>query len=370
MPQLALGLMSGTSCDGVSAALVRFGDDRLRVVASCTLPYPAPFSARLRRAATLTAPELSMLNMELGERFAHAARRLLARAKVAPRRIAVIGSHGHTVYHGPTDDMPSTLQLGAPSVIAARTGLPIVADFRPRDIAAGGEGAPLVPYFDHAFFGHGPLRALQNLGGMANVTLVGRGHSPLAFDTGPGNCLIDFMARQATRGRWRYDVGGRLAAQGRVDDRAIERLWQHPYFRRPPPKSTGREVFNERWLRRVFGRALTQRPLDVLATVTYFTAYSIAQSLRRLVPRRPQEVILSGGGVRNRTLRRHLSTLLAPLPVRSIASYGIPAQAKECAAFAYLALRAFHGKTNHLPATTGAREACILGAITPGRAPR
>jgi len=368
MLRLALGLMSGTSCDGVSAALVRFDEDRLRVLASCTIPYPAPFSERLRRAAALTARELSMLNMELGEYFAHAASRLMTRAKISPRRVTVIGSHGHTIYHGPRDKIPSTLQLGAPSVIAARTGLPVVADFRPRDVAAGGEGAPLIPYFDHVFFGHGPIRALQNLGGMANVTLVGRDTSPLAFDTGPGNCLIDFMAQHATRGRLRYDVHGRLAVHGRIDDRAVERLWRHPYFRRPPPKSTGREVFNARWLRREFGHALNRRPLDVLATVTYFTAYSIAQSLQRFLPRQPQEVILSGGGVRNRTLRRHLTTLLAPIPVRSIESYGIPAQAKECAAFAYLALRAFHGEINHLPSTTGAREACILGAITPGRA--
>jgi anhydro-N-acetylmuramic acid kinase len=209
---------------------------------------------------------------------------------------------------------------------------------------------------------------LQNIGGMANVTLVGRRTPPLAFDTGPGNCLIDAMAQRVTRGRWRYDVDGRLARHGRVDDRAIARLWRHPYFRRPPPKSTGREMFNEPWLRREFGRALTRRPLDVLATVTYFTAYSIAHSLRRFLPRQPREVILSGGGVRNRTLLRHLTTLLAPTPIRSIESYGIPAQAKECAAFAYLALRAFQGEINHLPSTTGAREACILGTITPGRA--
>ena len=366
MTSLAVGLMSGTSCDGVSAALIRVDGTTLRVMASCTLPYARRFAAHLRHAATLTAPELSALNMELGERFARAAIALLDRAKVSPRRVAVIGSHGHTIYHGPKDPIPSTLQLGEPSVVALRTGIPVVANFRPRDVAAGGEGAPLIPFFDQAFFGAGPIRALQNLGGIANVTLVGRGVPTMAFDTGPGNCLIDLMAHQITRGQHRYDLNGRLAGQGLIDHRAVERLWQHPYFRQPPPKSTGRELFNERFLRRMFGPSLTRRPLEVLATVTYFTAYSVTQSVRRFLPRQPREVIVSGGGVRNRTLMHHLQQLFAPTAVRSIECYGIPAQAKECAAFAYLGWRALRGEINHLPSTTGAREACILGSITPG----
>jgi anhydro-N-acetylmuramic acid kinase len=304
--------------------------------------------------------------MELGEQFARAARRLLRAAKTPPARVAVIGSHGHTVYHGPDDPVRSTLQIGEPAVIAERTGIAVVAQFRPRDLAAGGQGAPLVPYFDEAFFGGGPARALQNLGGIANVTRLGRGLEPLAFDTGPGNCLIDLAAAIASRGRLRYDAAGHLALHGRIDHRAVERLWRHPYFRRAPPKSTGRELFNERLLRQVFGRRLTHAPYDVLATVTYFTAYSIAESYRRFLPGRLREAIVSGGGVRNRTLMRHLSRLLAPVAVRSIERYGIPAQAKEPVAFAYLALRALKGQPNHLPRTTGAGTTCILGAITPG----
>ena len=367
MTSLAIGLMSGTSCDGISAALVRFQNKTLRVMASGTIPYSRRCSEHLRRAATLTAPELSTLNMELGERFANAAIALLDQAKVRLRHVAVIGSHGHTIYHGPQDPTPSTLQLGEPAVIALRTGLPVIANFRQRDLAAGGEGAPLVPFFDQAFFGAGRIRALQNLGGIANVTLVGRGIPTLAFDTGPGNCLIDLMAQQVTRGRHRYDPHGRLARRGRIDHRAIERLWRDPYFRKPPPKSTGRELFNEPFLRRMFRRALTQHPLEVLATVTYFTAYSIAESFRCFFPQQPWEVIVSGGGTRNHTLMRHLQQLLAPTVVHSIEAYGIPVQAKECAAFAYLALRALRGQINHLPSTTGARTACILGTITPGR---
>jgi len=358
--------MSGTSCDGISAALVRVQGCRLRVLAERTSPYPLRLARRLRRGPALSAVELSSLNMELGERLGRAAARLLREAKVPARRVSVIGSHGHTIYHGPRDAVPSTLQIGEPSMIAQRTGLPVVADFRARDLAAGGEGAPLVPYFDEAFFGGGPCRALQNLGGIANVTLVGRGIETVAFDTGPGNCLIDLAAGYASRGRLRYDANGRLALRGRIDHRAVERLWRQPYFRLRPPKSTGRELFNERLLRQVFGVRLRRTPIDVLATVTYFTAHSIAESYRRFFRHRIREVIASGGGVRNGTLMQHLARLLAPTPVHSIERYGIPAQAKEPAAFAFLALRALQGRINHLPRTTGACATCVLGTITPG----
>ena len=366
MALLALGLMSGTSCDGVSAALVRFQGRSLRVLAESTRPYPTGFARTLRRASTLAAPDLSALNMELGERFGRAALALLRTARVSRRRVAVIGSHGHTVYHGPRDRIPSTLQLGEPAVIAERTGLPVVAGFRMRDIAAGGGGAPLLPAFDEAFFGNGPARAMQNIGGIANVTVVGRGLRPLAFDTGPGNCLIDLVVQRASRGRLRFDANGHLARRGRIDRRAGERLWRHPYFRLPPPKSTGRELFNEAWLRETLGPRYAASPEDALATLTYFTAYSIAESLQRFVPHRLRELIVSGGGVRNRTLMDHLTRLAAPARVRSIERCGIPAQAKEPAAFAWLALRAWRGRTNHLPHTTGARHARILGALIPG----
>ncbi|OGX29139.1 MAG: anhydro-N-acetylmuramic acid kinase [Omnitrophica WOR_2 bacterium RIFCSPHIGHO2_02_FULL_67_20] len=365
---LALGLMSGTSCDGISAALVRFHGRSLRVLAEQTQPYAAAFAQRLRQADELAAPALSALNMTLGELFGHAALRLLKRAGIAPRRIAVIGSHGHTVYHGPRDRIPSTLQLGEPAVIAERTGLPVIADFRMRDIAAGGGGAPLLPAFDEAFFGNGPVRAMQNIGGIANVAVVGRGLRPLAFDTGPGNCLIDLLAQQASRGRLRFDADGHLARRGCIDRRAVARLWRHPYFRLPPPKSTGRELFNAAWLRDMLGPRYAAVPADALATLTYFTAYAIAESLKRFAPKPPRELIVSGGGVRNRTLMDHLTSLAAPARVRSIERYGIPAQAKEPAAFAWLALRTLQGRVNHLPHTTGARRARILGAMTP-RAP-
>jgi len=361
---LALGLMSGTSCDGASAALVRIRGRRLELVAHQTLRYPRELTQRLLNASTLSTAQISSLNVELGDMLARSARRLLRTARVPPRRVAVIGSHGHTVYHGPRDCRPSTLQLGEPSVIAATTGIPVVANFRMRDLAAGGEGAPLVPFFDEFFFGRGPVRALQNIGGIANVTVVGRRIQTVAFDTGPGNCLMDLVAQRLSRGRLPYDRAGRLAARGRIDPQAIRRLWAHPYFRLPPPKSAGRELFNEALLRRIFGARVSRHPRDVLATVTCFTAHAIAESYRRFLPVAPTEVIVSGGGAHNRTLMRHLRQRLAPIPVTTIAAFGLPVQAKEPAAFAFLALRALRRRINHLPRTTGASRACVLGALT------
>lgn len=360
---LALGLMSGTSCDGVSAALADFQGRRVRLVAYQTDPYSSDFRARLRHAAALTTPELARLNIELGERLAASALRMLRRA---PANVAVIGSHGHTVYHGPSDPVPSTLQLGEPAVIAQRTGLPVVADFRMRDLAAGGEGAPLLPAFDQYVFGGGRPRALHNIGGIANVTLVGRGLTPIAFDTGPGNTLLDALTRRMTRGRQAYDAEGRLAARGRIDHALVKTLWAHPYFHRRPPKSTGPELFQERWLDAMAGRGWRRRLRDTLATLTFFTAFTIAESYRRFLPAQPREIIVSGGGALNRTLMRHLQDLLRPAPVASISRYGLPPQAKEPVAFAWLALRAIRRQANHLPSTTGAKDTCMLGAITPG----
>jgi len=362
--------MSGTSCDGISAALVQFPQRSCRVLASRTVPYPSVVRDVLQQAHALTAPELSQLNMCIGEWFAFAALDLLRRQRIATKRVAVIGSHGHTVYHGPRDVVPCTLQVGEPAVIAERSGLPVVANFRMRDLAAGGEGAPLIPAFDAYLFGGGLPRALQNIGGIANVTLVGRGIRLTAFDTGPGTCLMDAVARRLSHGTSRYDPRGRFAQRGRIDHRAITQLLAHPYFHRPPPKSTGPELFNEQWLTATLGARWMRRLHDALATVTYLTAVSIAESSRRFLPVQPREVIVSGGGVRNDTLMGHLRHLLHPVPVRSIERYGLPAQAKEPAAFAYLALCALQGKINHAPSTTGASHPRILGTIVPAQPTR
>lgn len=366
MADLAVGLMSGTSCDGVSAALASFQGKRLRVLGYRTDPYPALLARLLKQSHLLSPSRLSSLNMALGEQFAQTALRLIKTCRIPKERISVIGSHGHTVYHGPRDGTPSTLQIGEPAVIAERTGLSVISNFRPRDIAAGGEGAPLIPFFDWFFFGGGKTKTLQNIGGIANVTVVGRNTRPIAFDTGPGNCLMDHAAFLASRGRLAYDPGGKMAASGRIDFKAVKKLWLNAYFRKKPPKSTGRELFNEALLRGVFGKRLKSRPADVLATVTYFTAYSIIESYRRFITQSIHEIIVSGGGAKNQTLMRHLAALASPIPVCSIERYGIAAQAKEPVAFGFLALRAINNQVNHLPQTTGAKAARILGSLTQG----
>lgn len=349
---VAVGLMSGTSGDGVSAALVRIGPGRsVRVLRHLTEPYSPADQRAMLALRNATSSRLSEANVMLGRRFASAARRVM---RGGPRP-SVIGSHGHTVWHEPGRH---TLQIGEPSIIAEATGVDVVADFRPRDIAAGGQGAPLVPFFDEFVFGGTRRRiALLNIGGIANVTLVGGGRPAIAFDTGPGNTLIDDLVRRLTRGRETFDRDGRRSRAGRIDGRLLDRLLAHPYFRKRPPKSTGRELFGPRFAR--------VRPSnDAIATLTVFTAVTIADAIRNLPP--PSEVIASGGGVFNASLMEHLRWLLSPVPVRVSDEVGIPALAKECAAFALLAVRAIRGLPNTVPSATGARRAVVAGKIIRG----
>jgi anhydro-N-acetylmuramic acid kinase len=361
---LAIGLMSGTSGDGVSAALVRFENRSFKLLRYQTFPYPKKLREKISGALQLKTPEISELDVELGELFARAALKILSRT--SPRKVAVIGSHGQTLYHGPNGRFPSTLQIGEAAVIAERTRIPVVSDFRPQDVAAGGEGAPLIPFFDNYFFGKGPVQALQNIGGIANVTIVGRGLSkPVAFDTGPGNCLIDLAIQKITKGKLSFDPSGKWAARGQVQMKLIHSMMRHPYFKRKPPKSTGREEFGERFLKEYFGKRLTRSPYDALATLTYFTAATIYEGVKRFAARSPKEILVSGGGARNLTLMDCLKAFFSPTHVHSIEEWGIPAQAKEPIAFAFFALRAMQGKTNHLPQMTGAKRALVLGKITP-----
>ena len=354
--------MSGTSADGVTAALVRLSGRSVSVLRHKTYPYSPGLQSRVLNAPELKAAELSRLNMELGEAFAQAALKLAGRSPVR-----LIGSHGQTVWHGPDKDPPNTLQLAEPCVIAERTGADVIADFRPRDIAAGGQGAPLMPAFDEFLFAQGPLRAAQNIGGIANVSMVGRGKLWSAFDTGPGNTLMDLAVRLATNGRQEMDRDGRLAERGKPDERKLSELLQLPYFRQKPPKSLDKSLFSEEFLRRYFGTISRSRLPDVLATLCLLTARSIADSYRRFSPRGLiiQEVVVSGGGALNPALMQHLAQELEAPLVRS-EKYGIPVMAKEAACFAWLAWRARARQANNCPRATGSRGPRILGKIVLG----
>ena len=360
-PVRALGLMSGTSADGLSIALGHFGPGRrFKLEAYKTYPYPAILVKKIRGAVDLKTPALSQLNFELGAFYGRKTLDFLRQFRISAKKISAAGSHGQTVYHGPADHPANTLQIGEPSLIAEMTGIPVVADFRPQDIAAGGGGAPLIPFFDDYFFTAGHGRALQNIGGIANVTFLRKGAASLAFDNGPGNALMDAAVLRFTRGRQAFDRHGALARRGKILAGLLMQLKQHPYFRQKPPKSTGKELFCEQMLPAGIWK---KKAADVIATLTLFTAWSIADSYWRFAPFAVREVIVSGGGTLNPVLMSHLQDLLRPARVLSIEALGLPSQAKEPLAFAFLALRAIQGKTNHLPSTTGARHACVLGKI-------
>jgi anhydro-N-acetylmuramic acid kinase len=354
---LAVGLMSGTSADGVTAALVRIGAGGLRVLRCRTYPYSAALKRRVLGAPDLKTAELSSLNAELGEEFAKAALKISGRS-----RPSVIGSHGQTVWHGPAATPPNTLQLGEPAVIAERTGVTVVADFRPRDIAAGGQGAPLVPAFDLFLYGRGPLKAVINIGGISNATLLGGGKIHRAFDAGPGNALMDEAVRRATGGRREYDDRGRLAASGRVDERRLARMLAHPYFLKAAPKSLDRSTFGPDFLSRHYPRLTRASLPDALATLAELTARSLWLTVLENSPAPLSGAVVSGGGALNAHLMRRLKALFAPAPVSVTA---IPVMAKEAACFAWLAARALDGKANNAPAATGARGPRILGKIIP-----
>ncbi len=351
MSLIAAGLMSGTSADGVSAATVRV-EKRLELLAYRTFDYPRTLRERVLSARELRAPGLSELHADLGKFFAKVAKMFIGRTHVD-----VIGSHGQTVWHEPGRH---TLQLGEAAYIAAATGVTTVSDFRAADIAAGGQGAPLVPYFDRFVFGVRPAATL-NIGGIANVTILSQ--KPAGFDTGPGNCLIDEAMRIAFDKD--FDAGGRVASAATIKADWLTRL-DHAYFRKPPPKSTGRELFSREFLLERLGTKLRRNPADVVATLTFFTAKTIADAIARFVDHEIEEIIISGGGVFNATLMKHLESLLKPVVYKPIAGYGIHPLAKEPAAFALLAVEAMRGRAGNLPSVTGAKYPVVLGKITPG----
>jgi anhydro-N-acetylmuramic acid kinase len=379
-----VGLMSGTSADGVDAAIVEIDRGKVRLLAFDTFAYPA---ALRRRILSLCRPESARLedichyNFVLGEVFADSVIKLCSNSGISLSSIDLIGSHGQTIYHQPSGPdvhrdyggrtIRSTLQIGEPSVVAQRTGITTVADFRPRDMAAGGEGAPLVPYADYVLFKHKRLtRSIQNIGGIANVTFLPAGGTQdeiIAFDTGPGNMVIDSIVRLFSGGRKRCDTGGKMAARGTVDKRLLGELLRHPFFRRHPPKSTGREEFGAGFAEGIYRRAGRKdlADSDIVATVTALTARSIAQAYRRFLPTMPDELILCGGGSHNRTLVEMLHAEMPDVKMLSTDDFGISVDAKEAVSFAILASATIKGMTNNVPAATGAKQPVILGKIVP-----
>lgn len=377
---IVLGMMSGTSADGIDVVIVEITGAPPALEWHLIKHYHTEFTPELRaeilacvRPEHGTVDRLCALNFRLGEAFARAALDAIAAAGLQVEQVDLIGSHGQTLWHIPTGADASTLQLGEAAIIAERTGITTISNFRTRDMAVGGQGAPLVPYLDVLLFTHPTLtRAAQNIGGIGNVTYIpplATRHSPLAFDTGPGNMLIDDAAQRATNGAWSFDRDGTLAAQGRVDETLLHELLQEPYLHALPPKTTGRELFGAQFGARVWERARARglRDYDIVATLTAFTAHSIARAYHDFLPTFPDEVIVSGGGARNATLMRMLRDLLAPARVMPIDEFGISSEAKEALAFAVLAYETYHHRPGNLPAATGARRAVVLGSITPGR---
>lgn len=366
--------MSGTSLDGISAAAVRFtrterGTIESELLAFIGSHYSPDQRARLQDALTRgTAREYCRLSFDLGAWFADAAVAVLAEAGVPRNDVIAIGSHGQTIWH---EAPHSTWQLGEAAVIAERTGINVVSDFRVRDVAAGGQGAPLVPIADALLFSGDDWRALQNIGGIGNLTIVppaGNVDGVRAFDTGPGVAVIDAATRMLFRDV-AFDVDGRIAAKGEPITEVVDRLLEHPYFAAEPPKSTGRELFDASYVEALILACRAARPSatneDIVATATALTARSIADSYRRFMPEPVAEVLVSGGGAKNPTLVGMIERAIAPLTVRAFSDVFFDGEAKEAVAFALLAYLHMNHEPGNLPRATGARGARILGKLTP-----
>ena len=374
------GIMSGTSLDGIDVAIVDVRGAgwnlKARLAGFRTCPYPRPVRAAIlsvSNAVTHTA-QISRLHFLLGELYAEAVIDTCAACRLPLRSLELIGCHGQTIFHE-SDPTPflgrpvsSTLQIGEASIIAERTGVPVVSDFRPRDMAAGGQGAPLVPFVDYLLLRHKRRgRVALNVGGIANLTAIPPGGGPkdvIACDTGPGNMVIDALAVEATHGRLAYDKDGRLAARGHIRDDLLADLLNDRFYRLPPPKSAGREQYGEAFVERL---RRTGAPLPALiATATVLTAAAAATAIERFVrPRmRVDDVVVSGGGAHNPVILGTLAALLPGCAVSTSATFGLDPDAKEAVAFAILAHETWHGRPANLPAATGARRPAVLGKIT------
>jgi anhydro-N-acetylmuramic acid kinase len=383
---IVIGLMSGTSLDGIDVAVMEIEgregvEPEWKLLSHGTYPYSPEERTAIRRVIQGAPPaELLRLHVDLGEWFSRAVTTHLEDEGIDPRQVAVIGSHGQTIWHDPPEGgrRGGSLQLGDPATLAERTGIAVVSDFRARDVAAGGHGAPLVPWADRILFAAaGRRRAIQNLGGMANVTWLpprGDDREVVAFDTGPGVALLDAAAELATGGRQSFDVDGQLASRGVVDNALLDRLMETPFFSEPPPKSTGRETFGQELVRELASGltpgALDEGWPDLLATLSAFTARSIGDAYTRwIAPLGVDEVYLMGGGAKNPDLGRRITEELGSIPVREGGELGLDPEIREAAAFALLAWAHRSGVPANVPGATGSSGPRILGSLTPGALP-
>lgn len=352
---IVAGIMSGTSLDGITVAAVDLRGRKWELLEYLTVPYSKKLRERILAVSNTEAHtgELAQLNFDLAEQYARA----VARLKTKPE---LIGCHGQTIFHSRT----ATLQIGEAQILAERTQTPVVSNFRPRDMAAGGQGAPLVPFVDYLLFRHPKkTRVLLNIGGIANVTILPAGAAPeqvVAFDTGPGNMVIDQLAWIISRGKRNYDRNGAFARRGKPNAQLLQALLRNPYYQAKPPKSCGREQFGREFIAHLLATQIDLH--DLIATVTLLAPVTIYESIKDL---NPDELIAAGGGTNNPQIMNHLRGLLPTTKVQTTDDYGLPAEAKEAVAFAILARETWLRRPGNLPSATGARRPVILGQITP-----
>ncbi|HEX4046130.1 MAG TPA: anhydro-N-acetylmuramic acid kinase [Gammaproteobacteria bacterium] len=364
MSDLYIGLMSGTSVDGIDAALVDLTEARPKLIASHYAPYTPELRAKILALCTIGDNEiqrLGELDVLLGQAFADAVQTLLTSQAFSTQTITAIGSHGQSIRHHPHAPYCFTLQIGDPNIIAAKTGIPTIADFRRKDVALGGQGAPLVPAFhQHVFKSETVDRVIVNIGGIANVTILPKNGLVTGFDTGPGNTLLDTWIEKHTNNT--HDKAGAWSQQGKVHTILLNNLFSDAYFQLPAPKSTGREYFNLTWLQTYLTALPAIAAVDVQATLVELTAISILQAVQRYFV--AGEILICGGGVHNIALMTRLQQLAAPdFITASTANYGLDPDWVEAIAFAWLARQTWHQLPGNLPSVTGAKEKAVLGAI-------
>lgn len=366
-----ISMMSGTSMDGTDACLIKvFDDDTFEIVDSYSLEYPPELRNAVMKAALNKASvkEVCALNFLVGEHFALCTNKLLEKANISPENVDFISSHGQTIFHMPDPvelgglKTGSTLQIGDISVIAYKTGILTIGDFRPKDIAAKGQGAPLVPFADEIIFGRKTPRCIQNIGGISNVTVLSPDFETFAFDNAPGNMLIDYYVKKFFE--MPFDKDGKIANSGKTDEKFLQKLSAEPYYAKKPPKSTGRELFNDEYAEKMLEFA-PKNPADIVKTATELTAKTIFDSYRNFVFDKvtPECVVIGGGGALNPTLMSLLQQYFGKIPVKTHADFNVPDKLKEAAAFALIGKYTFLKKPSNVPSCTGAEKAVILGKI-------